>query len=166
MDLGFYPYGNAQERKVGGKWEFTCQHGPSECEGNMIEACGMHFHNATSDWFPFVNCIENSNMAPATVAKSCATKAGWTDWDEINACTTSDLGNQLMHSIAQATDNLQPAHQFTPWVVVNGTPLTSNQLDQQLYRIVCSKYSGSTPPAACKALTSNRIEFKNATSKP
>jgi hypothetical protein len=35
------------------------------------------------------------------VAKSCATRAGWTDWDEINACTTSDLGNEIMHAIAQ-----------------------------------------------------------------
>jgi len=52
-------------------------------------------------------------MAPATVAKSCATKAGWTDWDEINACTTSDLGNQLMHSIAQVC-HASALHTCTP----------------------------------------------------
>lgn len=163
MDLGFYPYGNAQERQVGGKWVFSCQHGAAECEGNMIEACAMHFHNTTSDWFPFVNCIEKSNMQPSAVAKSCATRAGWSDWEEINACTTSALGNSIMHGIAQATENLKPPHQFTPWVVLNGTPLTSSQLDQQLYKLVCNKYTGPNPPQACKLLASRRIEMKNST---
>lgn len=129
----------------------------------MIEACGMHFHNATSDWFPFVNCIEASNMSPSSVAKSCATKAGWTDWEEINACTTSSLGNNLMHNIAMATQNLKPPHQFTPWVVLNGTPLTSSQLDAQLYKLVCKKYTGPNPPAACKVLASERLEYNNST---
>lgn len=162
MDLGFYPYGNAQERQVGGSWEFTCQHGPAECKGNMIEACAMHFHNATSDWFPFVKCIEASNQEPANVAQGCATKAGWTDWSEINACTTSSLGNGLMHAIAQATENLKPPHQWTPWVVMNGTPLSQTQLDESLVKLVCNKYNGPSPPVACgKTPYSKRVEYKN-----
>ena len=28
-----------QEEMKDGKWVFTCQHGPAECVGNLIEVC-------------------------------------------------------------------------------------------------------------------------------
>lgn len=152
MDLGFFPYGNAQESKnPDGTWNFSCQHGESECLGNMIEACAMKYHNSTSDWFPFVNCIEASNLAPGNVAGSCAKAQRWTDYDtSITTCVKGAEGNALMHTIAQATANLQPAHTFTPWIVLNGKPLSSAQLDQELTKVVCDAYTG-TKPAGCSA---------------
>jgi hypothetical protein len=37
MDLSLIPYGNAREAPAaGGGYEYTCQHGPAECDGNRI----------------------------------------------------------------------------------------------------------------------------------
>lgn len=113
----------------------------------MIEACAIKYHNATSDWFPFVNCIENSTEAPGDVAAGCAKQVGWTDYDSsIMTCVKGPEGNALMHQIALATKNLEPPHQWTPWVVVNGKPLTQGQLQQSLIHVVCNAYQGTKPP--------------------
>lgn len=164
MDLGFYPYGNAKEtQKPDGSWDYTCQHGPSECVGNLIEACAMQYHPNVKDWFPFINCIEASNKSPALAAPACAKTSGWTDYDgNITTCTNGKEGNDLMHIVAQATENLSPAHQWTPWVVMNGKPLSSSQLDQELTKLICAAYTGQKP-AGCtaKELTSQKLDFVN-----
>jgi len=147
MDFTIYPFGNAQEtQNPDGSYSFSCQHGANECKGNMVEACAMHFHNATADWWPFVYCLEKGD--PATGGQACAKQVGWTDWDAIDSCTTSSLGNGLMHDVATATGALSPPHQWTPWVVMNGKPLTESQLDESLIKVVCDAYTG-TKPAAC-----------------
>lgn len=149
MQFSFFPYGNARETKnPDGSYAFSCQHGSQECLGNMVEACAMHFHNSTAEWWPFVYCLESGT--PYKDGSACAQKVGWSDWSEIEACTTSSLGNGLMHNIAQATSSLQPPHQWTPWVVVNGKPLTESQMDQSLLKVVCDQLSPK--PAACNGL--------------
>jgi len=154
MNLTFYPYGNAKETQQGGKWVFTCQHGASECLGNMIEACAIKYHqNSTAEWVNFISCCETSSQPVDKVGASCASKQGWTDYSTgIMSCVNGKEGNDLMHSIAVATQSLQPPHQWTPWVVMNGKPLTESQLDQSLTKLVCNAYQGTKPPG-CKAIS-------------
>lgn len=127
----------------------------------------MEHNNATNDkhvpvWWPFFYCMEKSgNAADTTVASGCAKNNGL-DWTVITTCAGSDPshgsstdGNPLMHSIAVATNSLVPPHQWTPWVVVNGSPLTSAQLDLPLTPIVCKAYTakaGCVAPAGCNSL--------------
>lgn len=152
MDFDYFPYGNARETKLSnGSYSFSCQHGANECAANMIMACAMNFHGNASLYVPFVACMEASN-APVNAGEKCAKQAGF-DYSEIKACTTSSLGNGLMHKIAVATDSLSPAHQWTPWVVMNGKPLTESQLDQHLGKLVCNAYTGSDKPSACNSNT-------------
>ena len=41
-EVNLFPYGNASEKKnADGTWDFTCQHGASECVWNQIETCGL-----------------------------------------------------------------------------------------------------------------------------
>lgn len=115
----------------------------------MVEACAKDYTNNTASiYMPFVECLENGQ--PATDGHRCAKTVGWpTDaWTTIDACTTSSKGNKLMHEIAVATNNLNPPHQWTPWVVMNGKPLTDSQMDDTLIKLVCDAYQG-TKPAAC-----------------
>lgn len=43
MDLKLVPYGNAREASLpDGSFEYTCQHGPAECDGNRILVCTQY----------------------------------------------------------------------------------------------------------------------------
>lgn len=164
-----FPYGNANEKQnADGTWTFTCQHGVTECEGNMYEDCAIEHYNTTDKsglyptWWPFFLCMEKSGKAAdITTASNCASSGGL-DWNVIKTCAGSnpavgspDDGNPLMHKTALDTNGLQPPHQWTPWVVVNGQPLNEAQLDLPLIPIVCSAYSQScqqTPPSGCSSV--------------
>lgn len=176
MDFRSFPYGNANEKQnADGTWTFTCQHGNDECIGNMYEACAIEHNNATDKnnvpvWWNFFYCMEKSGKAAdTTVASGCAKNNGL-DWTVITTCSGSDPargsaddGNPLMHQLALDTNNLQPPHQWTPWVVVNGSPLTSAELDLPLIPIVCKAYTskaGCTAPAGCNSMTL-QLDYKN-----
>jgi len=163
VDFKLFPYGNAKmTQNADGTWHFTCQHGTSECIGNMYQACAMNQDPDQSAWWPMVICMEKSRN-PVNAAESCAVNAGL-DWEGIVQCAGSDPsqgspteGNPTMHSIGQATASLVPAHQWTPWVTLNGRPLTSSQLDQSLKKLVCNAYGG-TLPAGCLSFA-DRVIF-------
>jgi len=120
----------------------------------MYEGCAIK-HNPGVDtktdipvWWPFYYCMEKSqNAADTTIAGTCAKNNGL-DWSVITTCAGSnpaqgskDDGNPNMHQIALDTNALIPPHTFTPWVVVDGTPLTSAQINLPLTPIVCTDYS-------------------------
>ena len=52
----------------------------------------------------------------------CAKKFG-IDFDGVEKCVNSSLGNQLEHEMALETDKLQPPHTYVPWVTLNGVEL-------------------------------------------
>jgi len=176
MDVYSWPYGNANEVKTAdGTWKFTCQHGSAECAGNMYEACGIEHNNKTNTdgtpvWWKYFYCLEKSgNAGSATVAQNCANNNGL-DWSVISTCAGSDPtvgsstdGNPLMHNIALWTNALNPPHQWTPWVILDGTPLTQAQLDLPLLNLVCNEYTAKTKQTAkcCGGLTSNLISKRD-----
>lgn len=163
VDFNLYPYGNARmTQNADGTWKFSCQHGVSECTANMYQACAMDQDPDPSSWWPMVICMEKSRN-PVSAAQNCATNAGL-NWEAILECAGDDpsqgsaeIGNPLMHGIGQATADLVPAHQWTPWVVMNGKPLSSSQLDKPLKDLVCGAYTG-TKPAGCASFA-DRVIF-------
>jgi len=176
MTLMSYPYGNANEKQASnGTWIFTCQHGNDECIGNMYEACAIEYNNSTGSdnvptWWPFFYCMEKSGKAADTTTASGCAKNNGLDWTVITTCAGSNPavgsdtdGNPLMHKIAVETNSLVPPHQWTPWVVVDGTPLTSPQIDLPLTPIVCSAYQKKNPatctlPSACNKIA---LDYKD-----
>jgi len=121
----------------------------------MYEGCAIkHFPGVDSKtnipvWWPFYYCMEKAGTAADTVTASGCAKNNGLDWITITDCSTTTNpaqgsaadGNPNMHQIALDTINLIPPHQWTPWVVVQGTPLTSAQLDLPLTPIVCKEYT-------------------------
>lgn len=165
MDFELFPFGNARQTQEGSTWVFSCQHGKNECIANMYQACAMSHYNGTTagipNWWPMVVCMEKSND-PVSAASDCATSGG-IDWSVITTCAGADPangsptdGNLLMHAIATATENLVPAHQWTPWVVLNGKPLSSSALDKSLTSLVCDAYTG-TKPSGCTKMSEKLI---------
>jgi len=42
LNLIFNPFGKANFTEWDSSWNFTCQHGPRECEGNKIQSCVLN----------------------------------------------------------------------------------------------------------------------------
>ena len=42
-----------------GGWEFTCQHGPNECIGNLYQVCLLDMYRNQNDQIELINCIES-----------------------------------------------------------------------------------------------------------
>ena len=147
LNVFLYPYGNAAERKMGEKWSFTCQHGPKECEINVLEACALHLLPPTKR-LPYIHCVEKSPSIKR--ARKCAARHT-VEWGPIIKCYSGAEGNALEHQIAQKTDALSPAHQYVPWITVNGvhTNEIQNKVTSNMLQYVCSLYSG-TKPAQCQ----------------
>jgi interferon gamma-inducible protein 30 len=154
-NLTFVSYGNAQEKKdSNGEWDFTCQHGENECRGNLADTCVIYLNNWNQNAYaPFMipyetklsGCTENAYTAAQQVAQSLGM-----DWNAINNCINSDQGNQWEHDMAVMTNNLNPAHTYVPWLVVNGqhTQAIQNECQDDLLECVCRRYTGTSP--ACK----------------
>jgi interferon gamma-inducible protein 30 len=123
-----YPYGNAKEvyDKESGKWKFTCQHGPNECYGNMIQACIIKKHPNKHISFNLVKCIyenliSNKKNFDLTLKKCVIQNIKNDDsqnkfTDEVNKCANGKEGNDYMYEISQKYKE----HKHVPWIVVNG----------------------------------------------
>lgn len=153
LSVEMVAYGNAHETQLStGQWKYTCQHGPKECEGNLIENCIMEATNFnTSAYMPIIYCIENSTD-PIAAAEKCVT-LGSLNWKTIDSCSKGDQGNALMHKAAVKTDALNPPHKYVPWVVANGvhTEAMQEAAQKDFLKFVCDMYKG-TKPAECRNL--------------
>nr|XP_039264896.1 gamma-interferon-inducible lysosomal thiol reductase-like [Styela clava] len=148
MELKIYSYGNANETKNSNTemWDYTCQHGPRECVGNLIENCIQYYTNYNIlKYFPIFYCMESAKN-PVNAAEKCVTDAGL-QWSEINKCASGPEGNALMHKTAMATDSLKPKQIYVPWVVINDRHTKPLQKDAQnnLPKLLCDTYRGAKP---------------------
>lgn len=172
VKLTFFPFGNAEEsfEPKSDRYVFRCQHGPTECLGNMIHTCAMNScGNEAPKWFPFVNCMELKSRDSATkkptiayenritnedmktFGRQCAAEAKL-NWTEILECTTGWRGNLLQHAVAKAT----PKHQFVPWVIVNGrhTDRIQDDAEKNLLKLIC-QFMRFPKPFACYKRSTN-----------
>ena len=152
MDVTLVPYGNAQESPDGSEWRYTCQHGPQECVGNLIETCVISILQNVTVYFPFIHCVEVNieRGDPRSVAKQCASQLG-IDFTAIDKCQDGPQGNSLEHEMAKKTNALNPRHYYVPWVTLNGkhTEDIQDKATFDLLGLVCSTYQG-TKPSACR----------------
>lgn len=146
MNLDLVPYGNAMQKQVGDKWEFTCQHGPMECLGNLIQTCAIHIIGNMSRAYPFVGCMEGSEQTPNISGLQCAKQFG-IDYKAILNCVDGPLGNKLEHEMAVKTEKLDPPHAFVPWVTLNSVHTDEIQLEAEvnLLKLICDTYKGTKP---------------------
>lgn len=101
-------------------------------------------------------------------AETCANQVGL-NWTAIEACCNPTIdddgqmqlpaaGEELTATYAWKTAQLDPPHEFTPWIVFNGQPLWLTDDDagelnggDDLLNWICAAYTGSTLPAGCPA---------------
>lgn len=101
-------------------YQFTCQHGPNECLGNLYEVCALN--QSFQVGISFIICLEaqidqfsgDFNLA----AQDCSTKTN-VNLEILKNCVNGELGNSLQHEAAEKTNSLSPPHKYVPWVVVD-----------------------------------------------
>ncbi|KAK9855791.1 hypothetical protein WJX84_003604 [Apatococcus fuscideae] len=136
-------YGNAHNNSEG----LICQHGPQECSLNKIINCAIDLNPGQNQWFPYLECVESNISKGVAAGKSCAEKLG-ISFAPIQECVNGPHGDELVVSAAKKTAALIPAHQYVPWVLVNGIPMGSSA--DSLPAIVCAAYTGKRPDICFK----------------
>eukprot|EP00111_Clytia_hemisphaerica_P000608 TCONS_00001756-protein len=144
FDITLYSYGNANEKKEGDNWVFTCQHGAEECQLNLLETCVLHMLTHPKQFMPYINCVE---LDPSLArAKHCADEMR-IEWQPIFKCYNGSEGNFLEHQVAVKTDSLEPKHTWVPWIVLDGahTKEIQDAATTNLSKLLCEQYKGTTP---------------------
>ena len=127
-------------------WNITCQHGEKECWVNQLHTCMIHYYPKTSDHLPFIYCTETNIKDMETdiekVAQDCAAKLN-IPYSELHHCMSTRLGNMLEHEMAVRTETLDPPHQYTPWVTLNGvhTKEVNKRAMSDLIGVICDAYT-------------------------
>ncbi|CAF0953944.1 unnamed protein product [Brachionus calyciflorus] len=166
MNLTLVPYGNANEiwRNETKLWQFSCQHGPDECWGNLLHTCVMYYKPKTDDHLPFILCMEGNKVDDIqTAASKCGAQYS-IDVDKIESdCIYNRLGNGLQHNMAVKTDSLNPPHKYVPWITVNGkhTEEIQKRAEKDLVGLICETYQGTNKPEVCGKENTDRKCFKN-----
>jgi len=153
MDVHFKPYGKASHKtssKELSGYTFDCQHGPTECLGNMIHACAIKHVSNQGDLVSLIGCMIKDNMNPKVAGESCSNELN-IDWQNILKCTESTEGGELLAMHGDDTNSLKPKVSFIPTVLLNGSQDRQKELLKKLQREICMAFKGSEKPKACDA---------------
>lgn len=152
MTVEMIPYGNAHQEPNGDSWDFTCQHGPTECKGNIQQACVLKYVPDQDQFIYTIHCIEESGDVTSEDAISECLKehadATAEMVDTIMSCSNNDEGNQLHHEMGVKTDNLKPRHTYVPWVTFNhehSEDDTTEDCQFDLLNCLCRDYLKDVP---------------------
>merc|ERR1712110_764938 len=152
MTVEFIPYGNAHQREDGDSWSFTCQHGPTECTGNIQQSCLLKYVPQPNDFIYAIHCIEESgDVTWESNIRKCLqdfSQATAETIDMILECSTSEEGVQLHHEMGVVTENLRPEHEYVPWVTFNHEHSENSDTEDcqfDLFNCLCSDYLKGVP---------------------
>merc|ERR1712110_759864 len=122
LNIEFIPFGFASYVPSGdGGWDFTCQHGPYECSGNLYQACLINaLKNDNALLVEVINCIM-SDMSPHTATEKCMQNLWWipTTFEEIEECHSGEIGENLLHEFGLQSESLDPSFYFIPWITID-----------------------------------------------
>lgn len=140
------PYGKAKTTENSTGIFFSCQHFELECLGNKIHACGIKYITNRSRQLRFASCLINNIRNPQSAGESCAHEVN-ANWDEIEKCSNSKEGSELLKAYGEETHNLTPSVTFIPTVVLDKNQGHQKDILKNLLKEVCSKYAGDKPPS-------------------
>ncbi|KAG8183041.1 hypothetical protein JTE90_018087 [Oedothorax gibbosus] len=149
LNIELFPYGNAHYSGQHDEYTFTCQHGPNECYGNMVQTCYIELVNNTDSRIKFINCAFKERDQSKSLGKCIP------DVDlrrQVKKCVTGPLGRNLEYEVAKKTESLNPRHSFIPWITVNGKGDASlnDKANENLMSVVCDEISDPKPDACLK----------------
>jgi len=150
LETEFVPYGKATTEVVNGTFQFDCQHGNQECEGNRVHACALQKLPA-ADAAAFINCSMALFNSPIT-DPDCAASLGL-NYTKIENCLNTWEASTLLAANGIRTHDLEPTLYYVPWIMFNNV-FTVEDLDvaqRDLLGLLCDKLDSAnvTAPAQC-----------------
>ncbi|KAH9366261.1 hypothetical protein HPB48_008319 [Haemaphysalis longicornis] len=142
-----FALGHRREEEPG--YHYSCQHGPEECFGNVVQSCAAHIFNDTILSLAFVTCMSLAQR-PQEAGEECARGIA-RNWNAIQRCAHGGTGLRLQDQMSERTWNLDPPHHYVPWIVVNGEHTDDIQAMAQtdLLRVVCDATPDGRKPPPC-----------------
>ncbi|KAK2711502.1 hypothetical protein QYM36_012609, partial [Artemia franciscana] len=116
MNVTMNPFGKATFTPNGDSWDFTCQHGPAECDGNALQSCVLKYTEDPTIRLNYINCL----MQNPGEGEACGASVGQSYVPSIQACYEGLEGKALLKDYGDETLSLDPALTFVPWLIFDG----------------------------------------------
>lgn len=147
VKLDLVPYGFAKQNYSHGRWTFTCQHGPKECDYNKIHACAIKLLKQDSKIYRFISCLMKDKNETLHLSK-CATMYK-VNLEKINKCRLSKIGDRLLSKLGNRTDSFRPKLKWVPTVAFNDvyTKKDQDEAMKNLAKVLCRHLKHK--PRAC-----------------
>jgi len=140
LDVRLWPYGKATStQSSSGEYQFECQHGPEECEGNIWHGCTARHVSSQSKRLEMIKCMINDNYDAPKVAKACAEEIG-VSLKEISECATGEEGREIHYEAGLDTDQLNPKVSFIPTIKLDGSQGSQKAILKNFLKEVCKIY--------------------------
>ncbi|KAK0073121.1 hypothetical protein PV325_010256 [Microctonus aethiopoides] len=154
LNIAFIPYGKASHQKDSqGKWNFACQHGPAECNGNRGQACGLEaiekFESSNKKQdisVNFVTCAMNNDY------QTCARDILNSEAQQyVNNCAISSQGDELLVKYGDKTHSLEPSVSFIPTIVINQpySKKSQQEIRNNFKLAICDNLPNEGKPSTC-----------------
>jgi len=148
------PYGNAQySADAYGSINYTCQHGPEECQGNRMLAClyELTYENNMNEYINYTNCAMSLDDPPSALTAGCANILPAKTAINVNNCQNSRDSDANLAYMAVYQDAYAPDHTYVPWLIINNkhNPLLQYTGAHYLKWLVCKMYNKGPKPDAC-----------------
>ncbi|KAL4711099.1 hypothetical protein ACJJTC_009470 [Scirpophaga incertulas] len=141
--LRLVPFGKSKSMD-NGYGGFECQHGPSECLGNMVQSCTLDLMQSRTDIerVNYVAC-EMKRYAATNGDFSCVEKANVSP-SKVNACIASGRGTQLQLDAEFYTKLVHP--KFIPTITIDGifNQKTQDEAQVDLIGTLCAMLKDTT----------------------
>ncbi|KAK5650808.1 hypothetical protein RI129_001837 [Pyrocoelia pectoralis] len=120
LEVDLVPYGKASQIQQNSVWSFECQHGPEECRGNKLQACGLAQSQDQDQKVDFVGCVMAQNYPPADSSITMCASRAKLNGEAIIQCADSAKGDELLAINGDKTHAVTPRITFVPTIVFDG----------------------------------------------
>ncbi|KAL6449299.1 hypothetical protein ACFW04_000727 [Cataglyphis niger] len=118
IEVELVPYGKATTMKTNDGYQFSCQHGPIECQANIVHACSIDIIKDPSIRLQFVTCMIENNIDPIGIMNKCAERIS-VNLESIKECSKNERGKELLANYGKMTNSLIPRVSFIPTITLD-----------------------------------------------
>ncbi|XP_029676447.1 gamma-interferon-inducible lysosomal thiol reductase-like [Formica exsecta] len=136
IEVELVPYGKATTMKTNDGYQFSCQHGPIECQANIVHACSIDVIKDSSIRLQFVICMIENNIDPIGIMNKCAERIS-VDLEAIKECSNNERGKELLANYGKMTNSLAPRVSFIPTITLDRSSEHQVRILKNLLKEVC-----------------------------